>query len=213
MKTKDAFALRNFDADKFLTEQFQKCGLHEMTLERFRCVLGRAKDIKDILHILGIPVADIDGLQSARRKYFKLQTILDDFIRRIGRHQQRLRNFQSAVFLDSDTREIPTQRIKKIFSTYTVLLNNVLPYSYTLLEIIANIDAAQKKYYREKFSTRLRQARKAKGLKQTEIAAQIGLVYTAYGGYERGRSSPDVAHIGILSQILDTTPNWLFGFD
>ena len=207
MKTKDAFALRNFDVDNFIRAKLDECGLNKISCAD----ILKARQLADIS--LGIDTTDIFSLQEARRKYFKLQTILDDFIRHIGRHQQRLRNFHSAVFLDSDTREIPTQRIKKIFSTYTVLLNNVLPYSYTLLEIIANIDAAQKKYYREKFSTRLRQARKAKGLKQTDIAAQIGLAYTAYGGYERGRSSPDVAHIGILSQILDTTPNWLFGFD
>lgn len=57
----------------------------------------------------------------------------------------------------------------------------------------------------------LKQARKAKGMTQDEIAALIGLSRQAYASYETGFRDPDTATLAKLARILDVTTDYLVG--
>ena len=211
MKTKDAFAFRDFDADIFISNALDACGLN-LTPEK---LLGTAIYFEqgDLiaqgigqagLSALGVDTADINSLQDARRKFFALQTRLDDFIRRIIRHQQRLKDFAMYTF--------NTKISAFLFTQYTKIINSVLPYTYAVKGTVDDIDTLQRRYFKDIFATRLRAARKAAGLKQSDVAAQIGLNQNSYSAYEQKRNLPTVAMLGILCRVLDTTPNKLLDF-
>lgn len=59
------------------------------------------------------------------------------------------------------------------------------------------------------FKNKLREARKAAGLTQKQVAAAIGVTESAYCGYETGKRQPDVAKIKQIAEVLGTTGNFL----
>lgn len=59
----------------------------------------------------------------------------------------------------------------------------------------------------------LKQARKAKGLTQRQIANEMHKFQPDYSQYETGKIQLDYDKIVYLCNRLDITPNDLFGFD
>ncbi len=60
------------------------------------------------------------------------------------------------------------------------------------------------------FGEKLRQARKAAGLTQKELAQAVELKHNAVSNWEKGISSPDPATIRRLCEILRMPPNFFF---
>lgn len=58
----------------------------------------------------------------------------------------------------------------------------------------------------------LKIARKAKGLKQEELAKELNKFQSDYSDYETGKIQLDYEKIVYLCKRLDITPNDLFGF-
>ena len=59
----------------------------------------------------------------------------------------------------------------------------------------------------------LKAARKAKGLTQTQLAAELKKYQSDYSEYETGKIQRDYEKIVYICKRLDITPNDLFGFD
>ena len=59
----------------------------------------------------------------------------------------------------------------------------------------------------------LKAARRAKGLTQREISAELKKYQSDYSEYETGKVQLDYEKIVYLCKRLDITPNELFGFD
>ncbi len=58
----------------------------------------------------------------------------------------------------------------------------------------------------------LKQARRAKGLTQKDVAALLGKYQPDYSEYETGKIELDYEKIVFLCEKLDVTPNDLFGW-
>ena len=63
------------------------------------------------------------------------------------------------------------------------------------------------------FKDRLKEARLAKGLKQTELSLKIGLSKNAVSNYEAGNSFPNIDTLYKIFETLDVDPNFLFQDD
>lgn len=61
------------------------------------------------------------------------------------------------------------------------------------------------------FAARLREARKAKGLTQAQIAAKIGIRPSSYAQYENMKHEPSLQTLAWLSKILERSIDWLLG--
>ena len=61
------------------------------------------------------------------------------------------------------------------------------------------------------FGDRLRQAREARNINQTELAAKAGLQPSAIGHFEKERRKPSFANIRALAKALDVTSDYLLG--
>lgn len=61
------------------------------------------------------------------------------------------------------------------------------------------------------FSQRLKTLRKARGLSQKSLAAQLEVTQQAVGKWETGRSTPDPATVARLAELLGTTTDCLLG--
>ena len=60
------------------------------------------------------------------------------------------------------------------------------------------------------FGGKIRDARKAAGLTQRQLAKAIGVGNTSISNWEQGVSSPDPETIELLGQILGVQPNYFF---
>lgn len=61
------------------------------------------------------------------------------------------------------------------------------------------------------FGKRLREVRKNKGLKQQEIAEQIGIKQNSYSDWENGKTEPSFENLIKLADVLEVSLDWLFG--
>lgn len=60
---------------------------------------------------------------------------------------------------------------------------------------------------------RLKAARIAKGVTQTELAARIGVTAQAVSSFEKGTKEPKMEMVKRIAEALGITPNELFGID
>lgn len=63
----------------------------------------------------------------------------------------------------------------------------------------------------ENFPDRLRKAREAKGLSQTDLAAKAGMEPSAISHFENGRRGPSFANLRRLADALAVTIDYLVG--
>lgn len=63
------------------------------------------------------------------------------------------------------------------------------------------------------FGEKLSAARKAKGFSQEELAAKINVSRQAVSKWENGTAQPETANILKLCEVLEVSPNELFGYD
>ena len=62
-----------------------------------------------------------------------------------------------------------------------------------------------------KFAERLKEARKASGLKQSEVAEHLKIAVRSYQYYEGGRRRPDYETLVELADFLGVTTDYLLG--
>ena len=61
----------------------------------------------------------------------------------------------------------------------------------------------------ETLGSRIKQARKNKGLTQRQLADLIGAKHNSISNWEKDQNKPDPDTIELLCGVLDITPNWL----
>ncbi len=69
----------------------------------------------------------------------------------------------------------------------------------------------ESKAFMEAFGERIRAARKAKGLSQSELAQATGLCVNSVGMIERGKKCPTVYTVQRICDSLNIAPGELFG--
>ena len=62
-----------------------------------------------------------------------------------------------------------------------------------------------------KFTDRLKEARKKRGLKQSDVAEHLGIAVRSYQYYEAGRRRPEYERLIALADYFDVTTDYLLG--
>lgn len=62
-------------------------------------------------------------------------------------------------------------------------------------------------------SSRIREARRAKGLTQAQVADALHIKQATYSGYETGKRQPTPVTISKIAALLGVTGNYLLGLD
>ena len=204
MKTKDAFALREFDFDNFIQSLLAECGL---SMTSFKAMDADKNNF--------------DDLQRARKAYVRLDEELKTFRKKIIRHHDRLLRYQMTLTkdvarLDDDEYWFSfykprSKRIADLSEQYTSIARKLVETEKIINGIIYNLDQYQRGYYTKIFATRLREARKAAGVTQAELARKIGMTQGGYTQYENAGREPSLSTLAKLSRILKRPTDWLLG--
>lgn len=200
MKTKNAFALRGFDEQKFLQSQLEACGLSERALLKPD---GDADDFDDLLR--------------TRRAYQKFCDEMYKCRQRLVRHNDRLGRFLAslggAIASVSDdvyqtTLKPESKRVVALSDRYTSIAQRILNAEKMATGMRDHVDIAQRNYCLKVFATRLKTTRQSLGLTQADLGAEFGVSKKAVSHYENALREPSLAMLKIISQLSNRPVDW-----
>lgn len=201
-KTKDAFALRDFDAERFIQHKLLTCGLSP-----------------DSLITLDADKNNFADMQLARKLYSRFDDELNRFGVRLFRHGAR-RNRLARKITDSlkrnDTDDYSVvqqrrKRLKDLSDRYDTIATQIFLAKRQADNMLCQLEYNQQVYRIQIFAERLRAARKAAGLTQEMLAKNLGIKRNTYAAYETARNVPNVSLLASLSTELQRPTDWLLG--
>lgn len=241
-KTKDAFALGDFDAQRILQRRWFKdfdlargkdedillsfLNVCEKPIEKKRLEnqLKKANSLHVFLQAIFsglIPPGEKGYLEGMLKNLDTITRLADRagvYEARIERHMKRLNGMQKIYvekFLPTEdkTYKQKFERTTELIKSYREVLNSItaLREKISLKEEMANQSCKYifRKYY---FGSRLREARKAAGMTQQQLADRVGLrTYAPITQYERGINDPSILTLIRLSAELKCSADWLLG--
>ena len=206
-KTKDAFALQKFDTARIL---------QRIWFKDFNFPVGDDEDL--LLGFLDIFGKKVEGVTTV--KNLEIITRLGDctvfYEALIERHITRLDELQryyvekfmpteESVYKEKLGRAIELIKFyREALSSTAALRDKILLKIQTLKEFF------EKDFRQRFFGSRLRQARKAMGLSQRELAERVGFkTFNAIAQYERGIRDPSLPTLFRLATELKCSADWL----
>ena len=229
MKTKDAFALRDFDETKILKRLWFK---------DFNLPIGSDEDVLlSFLNVFEKPVAGVtqsgylkvitpnqEGYLAGAIENLETITRLGDravfYEALLERHMIRLNTMQKSFvekFMATEERIYKEKFIRAtdLLKRYRVVLNSTTALRGKITFKVQMLKELFEKDFRQQFfGSRLRQARKTAGLTQAELAERVGLKsYNPLTQYERGISDPSLPTLFRLATALNVKTDWLLGLN
>lgn len=193
LKTKNAFALRDFDATRILQRPYFKNFREEYHI-------GDKTD-EEILESL--KAADDDSTADMEQKFHTLEIINEELVNFhgfISRHQKRL-----------NRRKDKERNIDDIVLGYFYASLDCVELTNKISTLCAEIEKKIQQQYRIEFATRLKQSRKAAGLTQRQLADMVQISPTGFAQYEQGRNDPSLLTLSRVSKILKVSSDELLG--
>lgn len=215
-KTKDAFALRDFDKKKILQRKY------------FASLKLPQEDDKSVLFFYqktsadSFAVNDFDKLEtiySELREIAKKVVKYGNFLRR---HSKRLEKCFFRVNAHLFSKEnLVVEEVKKKSRRLNSLREKYYQIEATYFYFLCNFFDFFSEIYREtelepvqiNFPLRLKEARKAAGLTQRQMATKLGMTASGYCLYEKGEREPTIKTLARLSRTLKRSADWLLGLE
>lgn len=229
MKTKDAFALRNFDETKIL---------QRLWFKDFNLPIGSDEDVLlSFLNVFEKPVAGItpsgylkvitpnqEGYLVGAIENLETITRLGDrtvfYEALLERHMIQLNAIQKSFvekFMATEERIYKEKFIRAtdLLKRYRMVLNSTTALRQKITFKVQMLKELFEKDFRQRFfGSRLKQARKTAGLTQAELAERVGLKsYNPVTQYERGISDPSLPTLFRLATALNVKTDWLLGLN
>lgn len=228
MKTKNAFAFQDFDAERILQRPY------------LRALSLPVSSDAEILESL--KATDEDSIEITQEKIDSLAALSVSVLNyqdHIKRHGARLAKYSLAVankiatdisadiliLRNSHKRAVELsvkyygrgldENGETIFFAGTKFFHIVVEDIGDLLKkILAELRTLEEKrrnYYRKIFGTRLRQVRKEMKLTQAGLAERLNISQRAVGNYEQSTREPSIEMLVMMSKELKRPVDWLIG--
>lgn len=222
MKTKDAFALFDFDETKILKRSF----FYRIKDRRGTWLFGlRGVDDGDILSDYQTKAQngfDLDNFADAQRELDNLRHIIENikaYEQKLNRHCGRLEKYFQELnqricsdeTLSADAIRQKTRRIHFLRERYKSACDATARLWKSIESFIAGLEENYSLQYSRAFAVRLRQARKESGMTQSQLAEKIGMSQGGYTQYENAGREPSLSTLAKLSRILKRPTDWLLG--
>lgn len=224
-KTKDAFALKDFDPSRILQR-------------RFFTEFGFGADLTDREILQSLSYSPIDSQEIMEKKLSDLENIfrrVTEYQQHIKRHGQRLTEYISLIanrIAKDETANIDVlranyRRAEKLSMKYCgcvtenssvtaiflggIAINDVGGLCTEISKRYNKLDGEVQHVYRKVFADRLKFARQKTKMSQKEFAEKLGLSQNGYSPYENGQRNPSIPMLIRLSRLLNRSADWLLG--
>lgn len=196
-KTRDAFALKDFDRARILQRPFFK----DFNFD---------KDLTDekILSSLSAQIGDsIPELERKNETLSKIRSRLHEYAKRIEKHTDKIRLW------GSNKSEQSAEYSRAFGLTIDLALINAFLRNFFIAVTLSlkKSESTLRKRYRDRFAERLKEIRKEGKLSRRELASKLGYTENGYGKFESGRNEPNLATIINLSRYLNVSTDSLLG--
>lgn len=180
-KTRNAFAFRGFNVNKYLgiIEQVKTLDLPPNMKQKI------CNEATFLLHRMGTRIAIHIG--------------------RLARFGTLLKERKELVNSDLNNRVAIT------ILAYARITQKISSATKKIEETQAELEANEKTCFLKIFSGRLTQARKEAKLTQEELAKRIGVKRSTYGQFEQGRNEPNISLLPALSRELNRPVGYFLG--
>lgn len=206
-KTKNAFALQKFDATKIL---------QQIWFKDFNLPVGDDEDL--LLSFSDVFEKNFEGVTTI--KNLEMITRLGDctvfYEALLERHITRLNGLQryyAERFMPTEENVYKEKlgRVIELMKLYREALSSTASLRDKILLKVQTLKEFFEKDFRQRFfGSRLRQARKAMGLTQQELAERVGFkTFNAIAQYERGIRDPSLPTLFRLATELKCSADWL----
>ncbi|MBQ3442088.1 MAG: helix-turn-helix transcriptional regulator [Selenomonadaceae bacterium] len=203
MKTKNAFAFRDFDSTRILQRPFFKDFYFEPS-----------KSDAQILESLSN--APEDSVDNWERKLYVIKATherLIEFHHLIDRHNKtRLNKYNKKKSKSKKIKIIELQRSIPVME-YSSASLSVLELINKFKTLYCEIEKKLQVRYRKEFANRLKRARQALGLTQKQLGDLIQVSPQGFSLYERGERDVSVPTIIRLAKVLNMNGNQILGLE
>ncbi len=228
MKTRNAFAFRDFDATRILQRPFFK------KLREVYPVIEDRND-EELFKADARPLVELPVLEMKLNVLDELLIWVTKYQKHLERHGERLTRYARAVAIKLATDEntdIATLRAKhrranellmkycgyQILSFGKVKISDITSAAEhvgelfkKIVSLYKDVDEYIKGSYRKTFADRLKFARQKTGLSQRAFAPKLNMSQNGYALYETGQRDPSIPTLIRLSKILNRSVDWLLG--
>lgn len=234
MKTRDAFAFKDFNGERILQRPFfkefrgdnDKRPLDRPNFKKFReQYIDESQTDKEILAMLS--VTDADDVTTLEQKNSILREISNGLLKLYDMIQKnhadyrngRLENYRRAVMKAlNKTAATPFQaRISREQDLLGFYTSKVLPSFTDLTAYVAVLLAQSEKFlqdvYRRRFGERLKAAREKAGLSRKDLGDETSITANGFGLYETGKRDISIVTLIRLARKLNVSSDWLIGLE
>lgn len=195
-KTRDAFALRDFNEKKILSRFYSFNDFEDTEL------------LNDFVQLCASNI-------KPPKSPVKILERIDIYAGRITKHQDKLIRYALLSMRKKNALHEKNldklSRVGKLLALYDKVLFALAKLKEQVISIIAKIEDTKENFYRERFAKRLKAARKSAGLTQIQLANKLGMTQSGYNPYENSLRDPSLATLSKLSRILNRPTDWLIG--
>lgn len=190
MKTRNAFALRNFDEKRILQQP------------RFKWLKLPHGTDDDILNYLDVStITDLGECEERIAHGFFVKESVSSFAKKISRHVKRGVNVLTRMILHKfDAERI--KRFNEILDQYSKALDALKNLFDRLVRLARSNEKIAQWIYRRRFAKNLKTAREKAGITQKQVALMLGSNVPTISDYERGEVAPSFRNLARLSNIL-----------
>lgn len=228
MKTRNAFAFRNFDEQRILSRPyFQKI--------RADCHVEDGLSDEEILSRFS--ATDDDSIKITHGKIVVIEDLLlrgTNYQKRILRHGEKIAKYTRLLeqkiatdpTVDINQMRARHKRARELSMKYRgymyqigeskmrrvgISTGDVGGLVEKICKIYAALDEKRRLYYRKSFAARLKQARRAMGLTQGKFAEKLHMSQPGYMQYETARHDPSIPKLIEIAKFLNCSTDWLLG--
>ena len=203
MKTKNAFAFRDFDSSRILQRPFFK-----------NFYFDSNKSDAEILESLN-NITD-DSVDSWEKNLYAIKAILDrlaEFRHLINRHnEKRLDKYNKNKSTSENVKITELQRPAPVMEYFSASLS-VLELINKFKNLYRETEKKIQVHYRKNFAARLKQIRQDLGLSQRQLGDLIGISPQGFYFYEHGKRDVPVHTIIRLAKALNMNGNQILGIE
>lgn len=202
-KSKNAFALRDFDAERILQRKF----FFPMPMS-YNSDFNTDNENLDTFY--NVAASSEEGTLAMRQQLARtqrLKALTAAYTKRIFEHTLKLEKFMRQA---SD--ETIRQRAASLQQEYLKITESLGNLQKKINLLIRNGEKAIAKTFCKELGERIRQARETLSLERIDVSTTLGISLNTLAQYERGERELSPYTLARLSEILRRSANWLLGF-
>ena len=220
MKTKDAFAFRDFDGERILQRDFF---LHQLGVvhceTEINGIVYKDTDADTLEIYYNVAGVSHNGAKAMEQKLSELRKVtfaVSIYKERLDRHLIKLGGYVSRYAVDftksnADVSKKNYARADELTEKYTACRTAIEQLLTKCKEMINTGENDIRQQYRIEFATSLKRIRQEKKMSQRELAGRLGVAVPTLSQYENCIVEPTMKNLIRLANVLSVSTDELLG--